>query len=916
MAAMFPVFPHSRKMDRGASRSFAPRLCVLAVLCIWPLGCVPDQDGADGPVTPDMGTSCHYDPAPAPTARPPSPPGAGPVRAGVGESPIDLPVGTPLGGYSARLTLLGGQGPDNRPGAPFAHAFAPSGGVQTRPQVRALFLQAGDEPLLMVKLDLCVSYDRLVYDLEAALSKKGLLGDRARGHVIVSASHTHSGPGTYQGVFHLYLGFDQFQEGQYQRLLASLVSASKQAIAAAVPARIGLGVWEGWDSKDEIFSDRRGEDHVLKDITGMTGPHKDQRLMVMRVDDAARHPMAVLFNFPMHGTISDSDNPFISVDSTGHVELALEERFALPVLAMHLQGPAGDASPRGKDGLANCDSKKVQCTDFARMESVGELAAPRIYDLWQKIETTDTLDMEAVTRAVSDGRDIKVRGGALSYAPYQESAIVDGSPQAIYKNYSGHPESDALFSPITQFNVPVGAGLCGSKKGQLPVSGIEGTQGIAPYGSCAEIGAAINLVAGFLKSPPPALPECETTRTTLTAVRLSGMPVLRRQSGGSEASAQEDVQFLTLPGEPLSLLAEKLRQRAPFGKDRTFVLGYSQGHIGYILEPENWLLGGYEPSINIYGPLEGEWLMERSLELAQLAATKEHEDAEAGTDRLHFDPGPLVAVTPALSAHAGTVPDALPPKDPNQPADGPLSPFTRVRGEVLQPQPSATLPRGSGRATFVFYGGAPAEDLPEVTLLREGIAGDWTPALHRSGRPVSNRGREILLTYTPIPLTAPPEKVQDHMWSVEWQAVGWDQDDTTSGLQGALRAPAGRYRFAVLGHAGGKEYRLQSRPFQVTVTDALKVEAQRSGGTLSGRAYFPVGNGYRLLRLAGPSNGDVPATGVLSLQIVAGGTTKEVTAMVDADGKFTAAPAGIDLTQGATLTVADAAGNSGSVHVN
>ena len=165
------------------------------------VGCKPgpELEPTDGPPAADLappstdltppGPRCQYEPAPIP-AGVGQPITAGTVLAGVGEAPLDLPVGTPLGGYTARMKLLGGTAPDSRQ-VPHAKAFVASAGVQTRPQVRALYLKAGSEPVLMVKADLCVAYDRLVYDLERELSTRGLLS--ARGRVIVSTSHTHSG---------------------------------------------------------------------------------------------------------------------------------------------------------------------------------------------------------------------------------------------------------------------------------------------------------------------------------------------------------------------------------------------------------------------------------------------------------------------------------------------------------------------------------------------------------------------------------------------------------------------------------------------------------------------------------------------------------------------------------------------------
>ncbi len=885
----------------------------LALALTW--GCSKPEPGPlDGPPAADLappsadltppGPRCQYEPAPIP-AGVGQPIAAGAVLAGVGEAPLDLPVGTPLGGYTARMKLLGGTAPDSRQ-SPHAKAFVASAGVQTRPQVRALYLQAGSEPVLMVKADLCVAYDRLVYDLERELLTRGLMS--SRGRVIVSTSHTHGGYGTFQGTFHLALGFDLFQEEQYQRLLRSMVAAAAEAIKKAAPASIGVGVWDGWDSKDEIYSDRRGEDNVLKGPDGKPiGPHKEQRLLVVRVDDGAGQPLALLTSFPMHGTIGGEDNPLTTTDSTGHVELSLEEQFDRKVLVMHLQGPAGDASPRGRGGLGSCDDKQTLCTDFGRMESVGQLAAPRIFSLWQAIKTTSTTALEVVTRAVPNGRDIRVRDG-LAYAPYEPDRLIDNRPEAIF-----NPDGTAK-APITQFNVPVGAGLCGSKSPMLPVDGIPGAKGL-PYGSCAEMGAANGFISTILQLEAPPVPTCETTRTTLTALRLGAVPVLRRKLDGGgvpvDEQAPETLLLVTLPGEPVSLLADALRKKSPAGAEQTFVIGYSQGHVGYILGVENWLLGGYEPSINIYGPLEGEWLMERALDLAKLAMTPERDDAEATGpgapqpggrfDRYVFPPGKPANLPPTGAAKAGQVPGTLPAEL-----------FVRTRATPpTTAQPAPTVARLSGRASFVFYGGDPEEGTPEVTLQREEPAGSgtWTPVTTRSGRVLGSRGREVLLTYTPQPLEAMAGQIDAHLWAAEWQAVGWERAADRTGVAAVFDAPLGRYRFAVQGSAGGKAYAVQSSPFALSADGVVRLAGSRSGGKLTGQAVYPIGAGYRLLRLDGPSDGDVPVAGsaVLSLRSLKDNKTETLPAAL-AGGQWTVTTT-LDVSAGVEVALTDSYGN-------
>ncbi len=860
--------------------------------------------------TPPAAESCAYEVSPALSgAGQLILPGA--VLAGTGEARIDLPVGTPLGGFTSRMKALGGQAPDGRR-SPHAKAFVPSAGVQTVPLVRALYLQAGSEPTILVKADLCVAFDRLVFDLEKELAAAGMAS--ARGRVIVTTSHTHAGPGTYQGTFHLSLGFDLFQEEQYQRLLKSAAQAVLAARQAAKPAKLGAGIWDGWDRGDDIYADRRDEDDSFLGPDGKPiGKHKEQRLLVLRIDDEADQPLAVVTSFPMHGTVGGGDNPLVSTDATGHVELALEERFDRPVMVMHIQGPAGDVSPQGRGGLSRCDAKTTLCENFAKMESIGELAAPRIIDLWRAVKTSSRAALEVVTRSVRNGREVSVRSG-LSYTPYDPAAEISSEPSDLFL-----PDGTAR-GPISQFNVPVAAGLCGDKKPTLPVDGISGAKGV-PYASCAELGAAQRFIAAILKVPEPPLPTCETTRTTLSALRLSGIPLLlRSQSGGGAPTDDkldgETLLLATLPGEPVTRLADALRKKSPAGADRTFVIGYAQGHIGYLLDVENWLRGGYEPSINIFGPLEGEWLLERSLDLLRLVHTPEREDAEAPGvggppqggrfDRLQFLPRSLHTVPRSSTTKAGQVPTSIP-----------SDLFVRTHGNLpSQAQPVAQLPRVSGRATFVFYGGDPEEDLPQVSLEYEKMPGSglFSEVRSRSGRVVGSRGRDILLTYTPSPVDVEPGKSQAHFWTVEWQAVGFSLGSAI-GLDAALALPLGRYRFSVVGQSGAKPYRVTSQPFVVTDEGAVQLTARREGNRITGQAVYPVGSGFRLLRLQGGSDGSVPVTGAVKLVVRSrkDGKSEPLSPTVS-DGNF-AVDVSVDVSAGVDLEVEDAAGNRGTLQL-
>jgi len=362
-----------------------------------------------------------------------------------------------------------------------------------------------------------------------------------------------------------------------------------------------------------------------------------------------------------------------------------------------------------------------------------------------------------------------------------------------------------------------------------------------------------------------------------------------------------DYLVATVPGELSVMMADAIRDGSPADPDKTIAVGYAQGHIGYFMAPEDWLQGGYEASINGWGPLEAEMVMERLLDLLPLALSDEREDATAGgTDRVATlsvsDDLPLDDPAPG----AGTVPGGALPEDL----------WLRL-GAVASAQPDATVPRVSGHAVFVWLGEDPLTATPVVTLERETAPDTFEPVVRRSGRSV--RDGDLLLAYTPIPLRREGDEPQSHYWSVEWQAVGWIGMEgvpaaEVTGFEGIRRAPLGRYRF----HVEGSGYQLDSDPFQV-VAAALQVSAVRDGQDIRVTARMHAPKGYRLLDMTAPSNQPVPLRGAVVEVTLAQGSGPDIVASgtTDADGVLVV-DAGGEAGDIVSAAVSDEFGNSGS----
>lgn len=846
-------------------------LATIASLSVLVAACGDDggNTGDDAPVTTEH---CTYTPM-VPTAGAGGTVEAGALMAGTAERYLSMPVGSALGAYTARAGFLGSAGTVDLRKIALSGNFNPSIGIETAPRVKALALSAGGETVVIVKLDLGFAFEGMVFDIEARL------GAGFAGKVLIATSHSHSSWGHYTGHSGYQMGAGVMRDVVYGRMLDDIEDTINEALAAREPAKIGFFSDLDFDPNDSITRDRRGENNDL-----MGGPRKDDAFFMIRVDASDDRPLAAIPIYGVHGTLMGEENSFASTDSVGGMERRLEEQFDRPVLVMHLQGAAGDVSPT-PHGSYNCDVKPGDaddpCFDWLRIDAHGRTALDTMMAAWTAAggNMQSSLAMEMLTRTVELGPKpdtFTIRDGALEYKAFDPEYVPDGVV------FDGNGD---VVSPIDEFNAPVGAGLCETDEISFGATVIPGTEGIAPYASCSQVGPLTDIFEILLDTQfesDETHPICQTTRTTLSALRLGEFVIG------------------TLPGEPTVMIADLVREQSPVAADKTIVVGYAQGHTGYILRPEDWLRAGYEPSINIWGPLEGEYLAEQLIALMPLATTAEREDATEGAPGWYTAPA---------------VVDNLPVDDPapnagTVPATVPSTVWTRT-GAATSAQPDATIERVAGIARFIWQGDDPMVATPIVTLQRETSANVWETVKRRSGRTV--RDADILLSYTPDPLRRDGDQPQTYYWVSEWQAVPWAGADSAGGdsldgLDAVGGVPLGRYRF----HVEGSGWTLDSQPFTVVEAN-LGISAAQAGGNLDITVTMHADKGYRLLDMTAASNEPVPLrnTAVSVSITTSGGPDIQQTTTTDADGKLSISLGGSTAVS-VTVTTDDGFGNSGS----
>jgi hypothetical protein len=256
-------------------------------------------------------------------------------KVGFAKRDITPQAPTPMWGYGKRHAML-------------------SQGTADPLQAKAVVIEAGDERLAIVGMDLGRGpTTAMMEQIHKTVSEKAGIG-----HVMISGSHTHHGP-VIELIDRQGFGKGKFDDAvaYAKRLPELLIEAIVEANNNAVPARIGV-------AKKNIELNRNRH-------TKRTPRPTDPMLAVIRMDDVAGKPIAVIANFAAHPVTLDTMVLKFSADYPGAMQNRVET--ALKTNCVFMQGAAGDMSPN-----------RGELTGQQYGEALGE----QVIALAQSIETT------------------------------------------------------------------------------------------------------------------------------------------------------------------------------------------------------------------------------------------------------------------------------------------------------------------------------------------------------------------------------------------------------------------------------------------------------------------------------------------------------------------------------------------------
>lgn len=282
---------------------------------------------------------------------------------GTGRAALDFPDGLGLFGFGPG----GGRG-SSAPTADVTHDTL---------YAKALYLERGDQRLLLISLDLAAGSRTIQDGVVEGLAKDG---HRFRkGEVLVIGTHTHSGPGEYfDSIYDIFGGPPTFQAARTTaEIIAKSLVAARAALAERTPCRVGFATRTLWRagrnrSLRPFLANFEGDPTRWPVEAGLTPPDEmtpeeiavDPRLRVIAFVDPEGRPLATWGSWCCHpATIHRAsmrpyhrDWPGIAVDRM--------ERGGVPFAMMH-QAANGDVTglPSGERRVPHAGARMNELAD-------------------------------------------------------------------------------------------------------------------------------------------------------------------------------------------------------------------------------------------------------------------------------------------------------------------------------------------------------------------------------------------------------------------------------------------------------------------------------------------------------------------------------------------------------------------------
>jgi hypothetical protein len=402
----------------------------------------------------------------------------------------------------------------------------------------ALVLAAGTTKVVVVAIDLSiVGIDLSLRNQRPAQAMRVRIADAVCipvSHVLLNTSHAHSGvalPDYMPDTPEQVALKERYRES----LTRGLVEAAVEANGRLRPARIGCA----WG--ESTIGVYRRETRDGRDVLGEVPDHPiDASVGVIRVDDLDGSPIAVAFRYSCHPVTMGPRSAVVSSDFPGVARRVVEQ--SLGGVALFLQGGGGNVNPRAGMGL------EVDCRD-----------------------TKDRVGLEL------GGEVVKVAAGIRTATKPGERRPLGNVP-------------NVLVTPWERVDAPgpshLAAGEATVVLDYVDLPSVEEAQAI--------LAERRSILRERRASDAPewevrVAEKYEDWARLLVEAADAGHPTCDLFL---QAIRVDDIAIAGMNAEPFFETGLEIRARSPFR--HTFVLGYTNGTIGYLPRAEDHPPGGWD----------------------------------------------------------------------------------------------------------------------------------------------------------------------------------------------------------------------------------------------------------------------------------------------------------------------------------
>jgi hypothetical protein len=231
-----------------------------------------------------------------------------------------------------------------------------------------------------------------------------------RKDIILSSSHTHSGPVLNNNLYGIYPPFEDKQKEQilrYRKFLETQVMiAAERAVGSLAPSGISTGVGISRFAVNRRESGWEGDVLYNPDVKGPS----DHSVPVIKISDEDKRLKAIVFGYACHAT-SLSVNQW-SGDYPGFAQIELERMFPA-VTAMFFAGFGADQNPFPRGGVLQAEQYGKELAISVERVLKGDMRpiTPSLTTVYEEIELgiAEPPDQQELDHIIKNGADWEKR---------------------------------------------------------------------------------------------------------------------------------------------------------------------------------------------------------------------------------------------------------------------------------------------------------------------------------------------------------------------------------------------------------------------------------------------------------------------------------------------------------------------------